>query len=165
MTTLNRTTVKETANTGTPGNFPRWGRGMRGGTFVLAAIASVYYMVFPANLVAAAPESSTTRLSEQGLYRSTYSAGAVEINQMHSWRLHVETPDGQPVNNAEITVDGNMPEHSHRLPTQPKVTRALGNGDYLVEGMKFQMGGSWVVDFRITANGRTDRVSFNLLLK
>ncbi len=31
--------------------------------------------------------------------------------------------------------------------------------------MKFQMGGWWVVDFDVSAGGKTDRVSFNLVLK
>ena len=52
---------------------------------------------------------------------------------------------------AAITVDGDMPQHGHGLPTRPQVTKHLGNGDYLVEGMKFQMGGWWVVDFTIDA--------------
>ena len=48
-----------------------------------------------------------------------------------------------------------MPRHGHGLPTKPRVTRPLGNGDHLVEGMKFNMGGWWVVKFRVAsaANG------------
>jgi hypothetical protein len=34
-----------------------------------------------------------------------------------------------------------------------------------VEGLKFQMGGWWLMDFTITANGQTDAVHFNMLLK
>jgi hypothetical protein len=51
------------------------------------------------------------------------------------------------------------------MPTHPLVTQNLGNGDYLVEGMKFQMGGWWVIDFDISAAGVSDRVSFNLILQ
>jgi hypothetical protein len=57
-----------------------------------------------------------------------------------------------------------MPQHGHGLPTQPLVTAYLGDGTYLVEGMKFQMGGWWVVDFTIEANGQSDTVRFNLSL-
>jgi hypothetical protein len=63
-----------------------------------------------------------------------------------------------------ISVDGDMPEHGHGLPTRPEVTRYLGNGDYLVEGMKFQMPGWWVMDFDVTVDGQSDQVHFNLLL-
>ena len=63
---------------------------------------------------------------------------------MHQWTLHVERADGTPVDDATITVDGDMPQHGHGMPTQPQVTENLGNGDYLVDGLKFQMGGWWL---------------------
>jgi hypothetical protein len=109
---------------------------------------------------------SNTRVSENGLFRVSYmsSQNIVPVNQMHQWTLHVETVDGQPVEGATIAVDGDMPEHGHGLPTRPQVTKYLGNGDYLVEGMKFQMGGWWVMDFTITANSHTDAVHFNMKL-
>jgi hypothetical protein len=87
------------------------------------------------------------------------------INQIHTWIIHVATPDGQPVTDAAITVDGDMPQHGHGLATRPQVTKHLGNGDYLVEGMKFQMGGWWVVDFTIEAAGQRDTARFNMILK
>jgi hypothetical protein len=109
---------------------------------------------------------STTHLSENGLFLVSYtsSESVVPVNQMHQWTLHVETVDGELVENAAITVNGDMPEHGHVLPTRPQVTEYLGNGDYLVEGMKFQMGGWWVMDFTITTNGHTDAVHFNMKL-
>jgi hypothetical protein len=109
---------------------------------------------------------STTRLSDHGLFRVSYmsSQDVIPINQIHQWTLHIETPEGQPVENATITVDGDMPEHGHGLPTRPQVTEYLGNGDYLVEGIKFQMGGWWVMDFTVTADSHTDAVHFNMKL-
>ncbi|HSL30365.1 MAG TPA: FixH family protein [Anaerolineales bacterium] len=109
---------------------------------------------------------STTRMSEGGVFQATIvpDSEPIPVNKIHTWTLHVETPDGAIVENAEITLDGDMPEHGHGLPTRPEVTRYLGNGDYLVEGLKFQMTGWWVMDFDITANGETDRVRFNLQL-
>jgi hypothetical protein len=88
----------------------------------------------------------------------------VPINQMLKWTLHVEDAEGQLVENATSTVDGDMPQHGHGLPTRPQVTRYLGNGDYLVEGLKFHMPGWWVVDFQIEAGDQQDQVRFNLLL-
>jgi YtkA-like len=110
---------------------------------------------------------STTQLSENGLFRVSYTASTdvVPVNQIHQWTLHVENADGEPVEDATITVDGDMPQHGHGLPTRPQVTENLGNGDYLVEGMKFQMGGWWVMDFTITADGQSDAVHFNMMLK
>jgi len=112
-------------------------------------------------------DTSTTRLSENGIFNVSYTASAdtVPVNQMHEWTLHVETADGTPVENANITVDGDMPQHGHGLPTRPQVTKYLGDGDYLVEGLRFQMAGWWVMDFTITANGQTDAVRFNMRLQ
>ena len=84
---------------------------------------------------------------------------------MHTWTLHIEDASGQPVEGAEISVNGDMPQHGHGLPTQPRITQDLGNGDYLVEGLRFQMGGWWVMDFTIQANGQSDVVHFNMLLE
>ena len=110
---------------------------------------------------------STTRESDNGVFRVSYtpSTAMIPVNEMHQWTLHVERADGTPVEDATITVDGDMPQHGHGLPTSPRVTQYLGNGDYLVEGLKFQMGGWWLVDFTITANGQTDAVHFNMMLK
>jgi hypothetical protein len=58
-----------------------------------------------------------------------------------------------------------MPQHGHGLPTSPQVTQNLGNGDYLVEGMKFQMPGWWEVRFNILAGGQSDAITFNLTLE
>jgi hypothetical protein len=110
---------------------------------------------------------STTHSSDKGLYNVSYAAstGTVPVNQMHQWTLHVESADGRPVEDATINVDGDMPQHGHGLPTSPRVTKYLGNGDYLVDGMKFQMGGWWLMDFTISAKGQTDAVHFNMMLK
>jgi hypothetical protein len=109
---------------------------------------------------------STERVTDNGQFKVSFSSEeSIVINQMHSWTLHVETADGQPVENATITVDGGMPQHGHGLPTVPQVTEYLGDGNYLVEGMKFQMGGWWEVRFDITDGGVNDTVTFNLTLE
>lgn len=132
------------------------------GAVLLAGGAMLARMSFvPANL-----DYSTTRPSNAGLFSARYtsSVNPVPVNQLHSWTLHLETPAGQPLEHAQIGVDGDMPQHGHGLPTRPQVTQNLGHGDYLVEGLKFQMGGWWVMDFKVTAGGQTDTVRFNLLL-
>lgn len=107
-----------------------------------------------------------TRTSDNGLFQVTYtpSLDPVAINELHEWTLHVETAEGAPVDDALITVSGGMPEHNHGMPTEPKVTASLGNGDYRVEGMQFQMGGWWTITFVIDAAGQQDSVTFNLKL-
>ena len=112
-------------------------------------------------------EASNVQLSDNGTFKVSYmvSTGEIPINQMHQWTLHVETADGQLVEDATISVDGDMPAHGHGLPTRPRVTQYLGDGNYLVEGMKFQMGGFWVMEFTVTTNDQTDTVHFDMQLK
>ena len=109
---------------------------------------------------------SRTRMSAAGTYRATIRPQGDTIPQgkLHRWILHVETPNGAPIDACQITVDGGMPQHGHGLPTKPVVTRDLGNGDHLVEGMKFNMGGWWVVKFRVSSAAGQDTVVFNLKL-
>ncbi|HKO16312.1 MAG TPA: FixH family protein [Gemmatimonadaceae bacterium] len=109
---------------------------------------------------------SRTRMSQAGLYRATIrpEGDSIPTGRLQRWTLHVESPDGAPVDACDIVVDGGMPQHGHDLPTKPRVTRALGNGDHLVEGMKFNMGGWWVVKFRVSSAAGRDSVVFNLAL-
>jgi hypothetical protein len=134
---------------------------------VLCIAIGLGILILRMNYVPAELDTSTTRTTEQGIYELSYTSdsGIVPINQIQNWTLHVETAEGQPVENATITVDGDMPQHGHGLATRPQVTDYLGNGDYKVEGMKFHMPGWWVVDFVVTADGQTDQVRFNMLLK
>jgi hypothetical protein len=143
-----------------------WLGSVLGGLVLVYAIA-MNIMMKSAGDVPNDLDYSTTRNSDNGLFKVSYTAstGTVPVNQMHQWTLHVETADGQPVEDATIGVDGDMPQHGHGLPTQPRVTKYLGNGDYLVDGMKFQMGGWWLMDFTIMANSQTDAVHFNMMLK
>ncbi len=110
---------------------------------------------------------STTRMTDAGLYQLSFSPelDPIAINQMHRWTLHLAHPDGQPITGATIGVDGDMPQHGHGLPTRPQVTADLGNGDYLVEGLKFHMPGWWIVTFDIASEAGSDQVTFNLLLE
>jgi hypothetical protein len=79
-------------------------------------------------------------------------------------QVAVRDGNGQAVDGAAITVDGGMPQHGHGLPTRPRVTRSLGNGVYVIEGVRFNMGGWW--EFRLAIDGKAgaDTVTFNLAL-
>ena len=103
-------------------------------------------------------------MSEDGLFRASWESrpAAPAINELHEWVLHVETVDGEPAAGAIVSVNGDMPAHGHGMPTDPQVTADLGDGDYLVEGMSFQMGGYWIVDVTVTFEGETDLVRFGL---
>jgi hypothetical protein len=107
----------------------------------------------------------TSKTSDQGLFTVSYKSELepLTINELHTWTVHVETAEGQPIDEAAVSVDGGMPEHNHGMPTEPLVT-PLGNGDYRVEGMKFQMPGWWTVTVDVSNAGQQDSVTFNLVL-
>ena len=86
------------------------------------------------------------------------------IHQLHAWQLKISSPSGAPVAQARVQVDGGMPQHGHGLPTRPQVTRALPDGGYLIEGMKFSMTGWWELKFAIDGPAGADRVSFNIVV-
>ena len=112
-------------------------------------------------------DTSTTRLTDKGQYRVTVTSklDPIVINRIHNWMIHVERDGGTAVEDAEISVDGGMPQHGHGLPTAPQVTESLGDGDYLLEGVKFQMTGWWELKLRIIADSQTDTVTFNIVLE
>ena len=134
-----------------------------------AATAAVAVLAGGCMLFARPPRDldyGRTRVSEAGLYRGTIrpQGDTIPEGRLHRWTLHLETAQGAPVTPATLTVDGGMPQHGHGLPTKPRVTRALGDGDHLVEGMKFNMGGWWVVRFGVNAAAGSDTLVFNLKL-
>lgn len=88
----------------------------------------------------------------------------VAINHIHSWELEVRDVQGKLVSNATIQIDGGMPAHNHGLPTAPRVTKELGPGRYLLEGMKFQMGGEWEVRFLIDAGAGKETLTLDFVL-
>jgi YtkA-like len=88
--------------------------------------------------------------------------------KIHCWIVEVTTPDGKPVEHADFTIDGGMPQDGHGLPTEPKVTAELGGGRYQVEGMKFNMSGWWTVNVSVNVSVKApaglDTATFTLIL-
>lgn len=130
-------------------------------TWVLLATS----LFFSAYTHAAVESEDTSTTKNSTHYRVSYTSKVepLPLNHIHSWELYVETLDGKPVENATITIYGGMPMHKHDLPTQPVVTE-LGDGDYLVEGMKFSMLGTWKIWVQVQAGEFTDTVTFYIEL-
>lgn len=129
----------------------------------------------PIIFVAALLWSSITLLAnendESWLTRSGYYRVSIEsrlqplvINTIHEWVVHVETPAGEPVHEAQVSITGGMPAHNHGLPTSPAMIAELGNGDYLLAGMRFHMRGYWELLVTVDAGGRRDTVVIPLEL-
>ena len=132
----------------------------------LSAAALLVALLTSCMLFARAPEKldySRTRASEAGVYRATIQPQGDSIPQgrLQSWTLRLETASGAPVDGATVGVDGGMPQHGPGLPTKPRARR-VGEGRYLVEGLKFNMGGWWVVKFRVASPAGSDSIVFNV---
>jgi hypothetical protein len=104
------------------------------------------------------------RLSDGGHYRVWLrpASGEIPLGQIHSWILHVETVDGAYFDPTRIAVSGGMPQHGHGFVTDPRVTTVLGDGDFLVEGVKFHMGGDWILRFEIVGARAGDLATFDV---
>jgi hypothetical protein len=122
------------------GRFKRWMNGWPSGA--ATGLCLCVLLLAPTDAV----------LAEEDELQVSYStpAGPPEINRIHSWILHVQSTEGAPVENARIDVNGGMPEHDHGLPTQPRVTEELGDGDYRLDGMRFHMRGYWEIEVTVT---------------
>ncbi len=114
-----------------------------------------------------AADAIEAQATENGLFivSAVSQLDPVVINETHSWVIHIETADENPVISADISIEGGMPAHNHGFPTAPRVTENLGDGDYLLEGMRFNMGGVWVLTLEISSGGQTDSVTFEFELK
>ena len=106
-----------------------------------------------------------TSPTEGGRFRVTIrpvDAGPIPIGRFHAWRVRVTDIKGRPIDTARITVGGGMEGHGHGLPTAPRVTRALGSGESLIEGIKFTMSGEWTLVLVIQDAGVKETAQFRI---
>jgi len=105
------------------------------------------------------------RTSLAGAYSATLSPSApLKVGALQTIRLAVRDKNGAPVRGAKIAVDGGMPQHGHGLPTRPRVVAEEADGVYVVDGLRFNMGGWWELKFAVDGATGTDRVTFNVRL-
>ncbi len=99
------------------------------------------------------------RASQSGAYMATLQPDvALKVRKLQTVRVRITDASGSPVDGATVAIDGGMPEHGHGLPTRPKVTANPGDGVYVIEGVRFNMGGWW--EFKVAVG--SDTVTFNL---
>ena len=128
---------------------------------VAGTAGAAWMMRVPSDL-----DLSREKATEAGRYVAAIAPvqEPVTVGPMHAWTVTLADGDGAPVDGARITVGGGMPQHGHGLPTKPAVTQSLGEGRYLLEGVKFNMPGWWELDLGIEGSKGADDVTFNLVL-
>ena len=124
-------------------------------------LAMRIFMAAPGDL-----DLSLSKKSETGLYAVSLMPEQAPIREgvLQSFVLTVKMADGKPVAVSRIEIGGGMPEHGHGLPTEPRLTAALGDGKYRIEGFKFTMSGWWQLKFTIDAPQGRDEADFNIVL-
>ena len=90
--------------------------------------------------------------------------GDAPIGDHHSWIIEVKDDHGKAVDNALFNLSGGMAAHGHGLPSQPVVTKYLDNGQYLIEGMLFNMAGDWSLFVVVQQGNEGDRKQFEMTL-
>jgi hypothetical protein len=132
----------------------------------LAALAGGHFFMMRRAPVPPASEFGLgPRTSGAGLYTATLiPAEFLRPRKLQTVQVAIADSGGQPIENADIGIDGGMPQHGHGLPTRPRVTRYVGNGVYEIEGVRFNMGGWWEFKLSIATASGTDLVTFNLKL-
>ena len=130
------------------------------------ATTSLILFAFLSNPLAEENAAGESWLTRSGYYRVSYTSllDPLTINTIHDWVFHIENSDGVTVNGAVVSVSGGMPQHNHGLPTIPRMTRSLGNGHYVLEGMRFHMNGYWELNVTVDVGGRRDTVIINLTI-
>ncbi|MFK7864980.1 MAG: FixH family protein [Pseudohongiellaceae bacterium] len=126
----------------------------------MAAISRNIFLLLASGLALLATQAAYAQFSKdpvlsletrKGISIEIFSEVApLDINQIHSWMLHLNEENGAPLVNAVIEVIGGMPEHDHGLPTQPQVTAEIADGKYLLEGVRFHMPGKWQLEIKIS---------------
>ena len=93
-------------------------------------------------------------------------ASDIGLSQFQSWQLSIrDAVSNQAITQARIVVGGGMAAHGHGLPTQPQVTKHLGDGVYLVEGLMFNMAGEWQLIFDVNTKKVSDRIVFDVIIQ
>lgn len=116
-------------------------------------------------------ETTTTKfpvskLSNAGLYRVTLEPvpASIPIADLHAWTVRVETAEGKTFAPIRLGINGGMPAHGHGMISEPRITHQLRDGEYLIEGMKFHMGGSWRLTVGLEGPDGFDKAIFDMTL-
>lgn len=102
------------------------------------------------------------RVSATGKYSVTIEETAnYPKHKVLSTTFIVRDKSGKTIDDLSVTVDGGMPQHGHGLPTKPVASKTNVAGQYQIDGLKFSMGGWWVLKLKMQNAAGADSVVFN----
>ena len=137
--------------------------------FTVLSLSSCGMVMYAARHGLSTPPASEfgmgPRTSLAGSYSATLAPAApFKVGPLQTVRIAVRDKAGAPVRGAHIAIDGGMPQHGHGLPTKPRVVAEEADGVYVVDGLRFNMGGWWELKFAVDGAAGADRVTFNVRL-
>ena len=143
----------------------RFRLGMLLGLVLLGTSACAHLAIWPGEKPAASEFGLGPRTSEHGLYTVTLQpTETLRARRLQKVSVLLQDTTGHAISGANLSVDGGMPQHGHGLPTQPRATSASADGVYAIDGLRFNMGGWWVLALTINGPRGADRVIFHLQL-
>ncbi|MGF1727014.1 FixH family protein [Photobacterium nomapromontoriensis] len=87
-----------------------------------------------------------TSLSEHYKITAQPIEKSIKLNKIQSWSITIKDNTGAPVQGLSFEVNGGMPTHQHGFPTQPKLIQEAMPGEYIIDGLKFNMTGRWEIE-------------------
>lgn len=105
--------------------------------------------------------------SRGGAYLATLRSDLAPptINRIHSWSLKLADASGAPVDAGPVTIDAGVPIIGRVMPTAARARKGAGAGEFVIEGMKFDMAGRWRVEVHVGSGPASDLVSFDVDVK
>ena len=118
-----------------------------------------------------APAWGAERATQQGKYRVAVELepDPPPLGELFVVRTRVSMADGEPLEDAKVTVDATMPHHGHGMETRPlpdpgvcpEEGRCVHEGGvYTTRGFKFHMRGPWTVTVDVEGPRGFDNTSF-----
>lgn len=86
------------------------------------------------------------------------------LGQYTNWIIQIVDTEDVPVENARLSISAGMfgKGHGHGMPTNPQVTTHLGKGQYLIEGMLFNMLGEWTIYVNVATEHHSDQARLDI---
>jgi hypothetical protein len=107
--------------------------------------------------------SSLSQVGDNQAFRITITRPmpGTPILGVNTWFVEVTNVAGAPVPDATLTVRCNMPGHTHGCAVAPEIV-SVGNGNYRIETLIFNMTKVWNVTLAVESAGEKDQATFDV---
>lgn len=80
----------------------------------------------------------------------------IPVGRPHDWVLTVRNADGGAFTAERIAIDGGLLSKGQGFESPPRVGRALGPDQWLIQGVAFHAAGDWVIRVELTGEPGPD---------